>query len=256
MSFPQYVSDAALTACGRCCCICHKFCGTKIELHHIKQVAYGGKDTFENCIPLCFDCHADMGKADPNHNKGKKYSEAELVMHRDNWYKRIGGLETRSYDQQTQEISICEDDKKLFEEICDVFTPDIQYWLAHANFYNPFNGVFFTALDKLLEKDNDPFFSFVSPELEILKKQLFNTLDAFLETVSMNTFHTDKDHPRRFAGHAWLLNQGYIEGRGYKTFEDAEAAFDKETKILNEHARELWSRYCNFVKTGKTLINT
>ena len=34
-----------------------------MELHHIKQVAYGGEDTFENCIPLCFDCHADMGKA-------------------------------------------------------------------------------------------------------------------------------------------------------------------------------------------------
>ena len=32
MSFPQAVSDEALVKCGRCC-ICHKFCETKIELH-------------------------------------------------------------------------------------------------------------------------------------------------------------------------------------------------------------------------------
>ena len=74
MSFPEGVAARALVASGRCCCICHKFCGTKIELHHIKQHAYGGEDTFENCIPLCFDCHEDMGKADPKHPKGKHYT--------------------------------------------------------------------------------------------------------------------------------------------------------------------------------------
>ena len=47
------------------------------------------EDTFENCIPLCFDCHADMGKADPKHPKGKHYSESELIQHRDSWYKKI-----------------------------------------------------------------------------------------------------------------------------------------------------------------------
>ena len=89
MGFPETVEVAALAACERCCCICHKFCGTKIELHHIKQKADGGEDTFENCIPLCFDCHADMGKADPRHPKGKHYSAKELIQHRDNWYEKV-----------------------------------------------------------------------------------------------------------------------------------------------------------------------
>ena len=89
MSFPEKVEVAALAACERQCCICHKFCGTKIELHHIKQKADGGEDTFENCIPLCFDCHADMGKADPRHPKGKHYSAKELIQHRDNWYEKV-----------------------------------------------------------------------------------------------------------------------------------------------------------------------
>ena len=71
MGFSEKVQAEALAASGRCCCICHKFCGTKIALHHIKQKAYGGDDSFENCIPLCLDCHEDMGKADPNHVTGK-----------------------------------------------------------------------------------------------------------------------------------------------------------------------------------------
>lgn len=50
MRFPKSVAIQALVACGRCCCICHKFCGINIELHHIQQKADGGPDTFDNCI--------------------------------------------------------------------------------------------------------------------------------------------------------------------------------------------------------------
>ena len=71
MSFPYKVSEDALVKCGRCCCICHRFCGIKIELHHIKQKADGGDDSFENCIPLCLNCHADVKAYNPHHPKGK-----------------------------------------------------------------------------------------------------------------------------------------------------------------------------------------
>lgn len=110
MGFPESVEVAALAACERCCCICHKFCGTKIELHHIKQKADGGEDTFENCIPLCFDCHADMGKADPRHPKGKHYSAKELIQHRDNWYEKV-----RNSREGIKEVTK-EDIEKLFAD--------------------------------------------------------------------------------------------------------------------------------------------
>ncbi len=58
--FPFNICEQVLVACRRSCCICNKFCGSKIELHHIVQKADGGTDTFENCIPLCFDCHAEV----------------------------------------------------------------------------------------------------------------------------------------------------------------------------------------------------
>jgi hypothetical protein len=86
MGFPPEVVERVLVACDRCCCICHKFCGTKIELHHIVQDADGGDNTFDNCIPLCFDCHAEVKAYNPHHPKGRKFTEGELIQHRDKWY--------------------------------------------------------------------------------------------------------------------------------------------------------------------------
>jgi len=129
MSFPKSVEERALVACGRHCCICHKFCGTKIELHHIKQRAYGGEDTFENCIPLCFDCHADMGKADPKHARGKNYSEKELKQHRDFWYKQQTYLnqDAKCEEHHTRENAV------VIEEHSNVVANYVkQKWLEAA----------------------------------------------------------------------------------------------------------------------------
>lgn len=82
MSFPPSVRVQALVACGRYCCLCHKFKGLKIELHHIVQESEGGEDTFENCVPLCFGCHGDMKSIDHNHPKGSKYTPQELRIRR------------------------------------------------------------------------------------------------------------------------------------------------------------------------------
>ena len=112
MSFPENVANEALARSERCCCICHKFCGPKMELHHIVQKADGGEDTLENCIPLCFDCHSDMGKGDTKHPKGKRYSVKELRMHRDNWYKKVeSGFIT------SRENSVYDEDIILFNKI-------------------------------------------------------------------------------------------------------------------------------------------
>jgi hypothetical protein len=89
MSFPKKIADEVLVKSGRRCSICNKFCGIKIELHHIKSKSQGGEDTFDNCIPLCFDCHADVGSYNSNHPKGKKYSEKELKMHREKLYEKM-----------------------------------------------------------------------------------------------------------------------------------------------------------------------
>lgn len=87
--FSDEIKLKAMVACGRRCCICHKFCGNNMEVHHIRAKADGGADTFENAIPLCFDCHAEVRQYDPKHPKGIKFSEKELILHRDRWYATI-----------------------------------------------------------------------------------------------------------------------------------------------------------------------
>lgn len=89
MPFSNAIKEKAMVACGRSCCICHKYCGNNMEVHHIKPHAEGGSDTFENAIPLCFDCHAEVGQYNSKHPKGIKFTESELVQHRDNWYSIV-----------------------------------------------------------------------------------------------------------------------------------------------------------------------
>lgn len=89
MAFNEEIKTKAMVACGRHCCICHKFCGNNMEVHHIRARADGGQDVYENAIPLCFDCHAIVRQYDPRHPKGIKFTEKELIMHRDRWYCHI-----------------------------------------------------------------------------------------------------------------------------------------------------------------------
>ena len=113
MPFPKTVKEKAAVACNRCCCICHEFKGLKLEFHHIKQEADGGENTFENCIPLCFDCHADMGGVNPKHPKGNAYSEKELRMHRDKWYKECSAKENIFVEATAEDIDALFNGKTL-----------------------------------------------------------------------------------------------------------------------------------------------
>ena len=48
-------------------------------MHHIKQVADGGDDSADNCIPLCFNCHAEVKAYNPSHPKGRRYAEQDRI---------------------------------------------------------------------------------------------------------------------------------------------------------------------------------
>ena len=91
--FSQTIKAEALVACGRSCCVCNRYCGVRIECHHIVPESQGGDDSFENCIPLCFDCHAEVEHYNPQHPKGNKFSPVELRGHRDRWYQQRRALD-------------------------------------------------------------------------------------------------------------------------------------------------------------------
>ena len=72
-----------LVRCHRRCCVCHRFCGVKIETHHIDNPEDG---SITNAIPVCFDCHAEIGHYNNvNHKKGRKFQPDELRKHKEQW---------------------------------------------------------------------------------------------------------------------------------------------------------------------------
>lgn len=248
MSFPEKVANEALLSCERCCCICHKFCGTKIELHHIKQAADGGENTLDNCIPLCFDCHADMGNADPKHPKGKHYTESELKGHRDKWYDKVN-----SSSVSIPNATIVDADIKLFQEICNIFTGDIRVWLSKQDMGGAHPSDIFTPLVRLQYECNDPFFEFLNVEFEKLKGNLISSVKAFNSFRGLHTFVRDLGGQQYSVTRQWLLNH-----EGWKpknlSYEKAISQYAQEATDLNELSSNVWNSYLEFVRQGRRLL--
>jgi hypothetical protein len=89
MPFPQHIREQALVAAARHCCVCNRYKGVKVEVHHIVPQSEGGPNELENAITLCFDCHADAGHYNPRHPRGTKFSPTELRRHRDQWHAKV-----------------------------------------------------------------------------------------------------------------------------------------------------------------------
>ena len=80
--FPQEAVEELLKQCHRRCCVCHRFCGVKIETDHIDP---GGSDDIVNAIPVCFECHAEIHSYNDKHPRGRKYRPNELHKHKEQW---------------------------------------------------------------------------------------------------------------------------------------------------------------------------
>ncbi len=77
--------EALLVACHRRCCVCHRYCGVKIEVDHIDGADTPEKGHIDNAVALCFDCHAEVKHYNPAHPKGRKIHSSELRAHRRQW---------------------------------------------------------------------------------------------------------------------------------------------------------------------------
>ncbi|WP_078118546.1 HNH endonuclease [Thiosocius teredinicola] len=87
MPFSPQLREDLLVKARRRCCVCHKFAGRSVNVHHIVPESEGGPSTPENAIVLCLQCHGEAGHYNAKHPIGTKYSPTELVRHRDEWLK-------------------------------------------------------------------------------------------------------------------------------------------------------------------------
>ena len=74
---------------ARHCCVCRRYKGVKVEVHHIVSQSNRGSDDSDNAIALCFDCHADAGHYNLKHPRGTKFSAGELRLARDEWHEHV-----------------------------------------------------------------------------------------------------------------------------------------------------------------------
>lgn len=87
MTFNRDEVSELLVRCHRRCCICHRFCGVKIETDHIVPSEENGTDDIGNAIPVCFECHAEIHSYNDKHPRGRKFTPAELRSHKEQWLK-------------------------------------------------------------------------------------------------------------------------------------------------------------------------
>jgi hypothetical protein len=185
MSFNQIVTEQALLACGRHCTLCHKFCGTKIELHHIKPKKDKGEDTLENCLPLCFDCHADVMQYNPSHPKGKKYTESELKLHRKNWYEKIQA--STGVPSQSNYLNL---DSKTYERILELLRSDkLMLFIKNIGFVcGSFSDEILIQLQMFYHETELPEFEFIDADMEGLKAELVDLFEKLNKLIIDHTF--------------------------------------------------------------------
>jgi len=120
MGFSKKIKQQSLIASARHCCVCHRYKGVKVEVHHIIPKAKGGGDDLDNAIVLCFDCHADLCGYDESHPLGNKLTTAELREHRDKWYEIVKKNQIEYHDEM--DILHCRylicTNYEAFKEIC------------------------------------------------------------------------------------------------------------------------------------------
>ncbi|PQJ74465.1 HNH endonuclease signature motif containing protein [Polaribacter gangjinensis] len=203
MGFNIKVVEDSLISCGRHCSLCHKFCGTKIELHHIKQRKDGGEDSFDNCLPLCFDCHADVMQYNPQHPKGKKYTESELKRHRNNWYEKVKNSE----GSVITDLNYLNLDRATFERLNELLdSKSLMFFIKQNEFVGgPFPDKIYQDIYKFLIECKLPEFEFIDADLEGLKSELKQNFEKLDELISKYTFGAGPD--RQGIPREWEMQQ-------------------------------------------------
>lgn len=160
--------------CGRRCCLCHLPAGGKMEIHHIVQRADGGDESIENGIPLCFNCHAEVGHYNVEHPKGTKFTSKELRGHRDRWFETYAGLKSASVDGNQHRV-----DRRVAIELHELMTGSGMYFAFRddQSWYG-FNLDVAENWRRVVEALRLPDMKFLDPELEHRRIEIHEKLQA------------------------------------------------------------------------------
>lgn len=173
----ENIKAQVLFQCKRYCCKCENYYGLNLEVHHIKPKAKGGGDTFDNAIPLCFNCHAEIGSYNPSHPKGNKYSVKELKLIRDNWYTKAEPL---SHSDNTLSNS----DKQLLTQF-ENNTLNILEYIIDTDISNEYVDITLgDSIQGIIRFWRRKSNKFTNQSLESLKVDILNELAEYLSYLT------------------------------------------------------------------------
>jgi hypothetical protein len=237
MPFPQSVREEALVACERRCCLCHRLKHTKMECHHIIPGADGGDDTFDNCIPLCLECHGEVCAYNPMHPVGTQYSVKELKRRRDAWYAKVKTSPTVQRDERHVEI-----DRQLFTRLRRRLpSTRAKYLFYDLDYGTPFPRTLLDLLYNLEDFGHEAESEFLDATLESLFAEF---------RFRLHELRTNRGFERVVT---CLPNADLYQIP--KTYQDACSDYDSQleeymeiTNGLNDAARELYKAYVTLVR--------
>lgn len=228
MPFSQEVKIRAMVACGRHCAICHKYCGNNMEVHHIKAQADGGSNEFENAIPLCFDCHAEVRQYDLKHPKGIRFTEQELLQHRDRWYKKVKS--TGAVCVETEYLKM---DRKTYYSLEKYLPRDRFITLRDIGFDGDyFHLGYFEKVESFPYRAYDPAYEYLDADLESHKIRLAEAIGNFTRS-GLPYLHSDDGEIVRIP-RDWIYRNP--------------TTFNEGVKTLNAASTEVWNTYSNYIR--------
>jgi hypothetical protein len=115
--------------CDRHCCLCDKPCGIDIEIAHIKDKQ---DNSFDNGIPVCYDCHSKIGMYNELHPLGSKITAEEIKQRREQIFDKY----TRQYMVPMHYI-ISSDINPLIPSTNTRAYPDITFNITNLSDYLP-----------------------------------------------------------------------------------------------------------------------
>jgi len=238
--FSTEVKQRAMVECGRRCCLCHKFCGVRIECHHLVQPRNGGDDTLDNCIPLCFDCHAEAGHYNDAHPKGFKFTAQELRQHRDRWYAKVRAGISESASENSRIL-----DRKLFLRLLSLLGGSRE--MAHFRKHD-YGTIYPAAIDErvreFLRETELPESEFFDVEVEGAISDLRAAADTYNESCLSIVSRHDRQVDYLGVPREWRESGAALADK-----------FQNAVKLLNHNANCVWNAYCQFIKIGRQRLN-
>lgn len=193
-------------------------------------------DTYDNCIPLCFDCHADVGNYNSKHPKGNKYSSNELKLHRDKWYKSVESGLVPSAPNDHLEL-----DKGLFKKLCLILKgSEFMLHFRRHDYSEMFHQKFPEAIDDLVHASNLPETEFYNVFVSTAFQSLIRSCEEYRdESVNRIWFESNDlaGIPRE-----WISDDPHRKN---------EKRFWDSAEIMNKKAAAIWDAYDSFVRAAR-----